>query len=276
MKNKILFLSIGVLLLTLISGCRDKDQLSQTVPDKAVHEDPEGYWTCPMHPQVHEHAKGQCPICGMNLVHVDPADTSLVTSRNEIRISDNQLSIVAIGRYTVSRKDFDVSLSVSGSILSPTEVGLQIYETDLAFVEMGSQFFGFASSAPQDLLAGKIQKMGSVLDPTTRTLKVFGIFENSLKNNIMDGGFHGKIVSKIKDQIVIPEDAVLHTGTRDLVYRIATDNQIQPVAVILGKKSAEEYQVLGGLKAGDVISTGPNFLLDSESKIRGGHDQTSH
>jgi YHS domain-containing protein len=27
-----------------------------------------GYWTCPMHPEIHQSAPGQCPICGMNLV----------------------------------------------------------------------------------------------------------------------------------------------------------------------------------------------------------------
>jgi YHS domain-containing protein len=27
-----------------------------------------GYWTCPMHPEIHQSAAGQCPICGMNLV----------------------------------------------------------------------------------------------------------------------------------------------------------------------------------------------------------------
>jgi hypothetical protein len=26
-----------------------------------------GYWTCPMHPEIHQAAAGQCPICGMNL-----------------------------------------------------------------------------------------------------------------------------------------------------------------------------------------------------------------
>jgi YHS domain-containing protein len=28
-----------------------------------------GYWTCPMHPEIHKTASGQCPICGMNLVY---------------------------------------------------------------------------------------------------------------------------------------------------------------------------------------------------------------
>ncbi len=26
-----------------------------------------GYWTCPMHPEVHQSGPGKCPICGMNL-----------------------------------------------------------------------------------------------------------------------------------------------------------------------------------------------------------------
>lgn len=25
-------------------------------------------WTCPMHPEVHKHEAGKCPICKMNLV----------------------------------------------------------------------------------------------------------------------------------------------------------------------------------------------------------------
>ena len=27
-----------------------------------------GYWTCPMHPEIHQSTSGKCPICGMNLV----------------------------------------------------------------------------------------------------------------------------------------------------------------------------------------------------------------
>lgn len=27
-----------------------------------------GYWTCPMHPEIHKAESGNCPICGMKLV----------------------------------------------------------------------------------------------------------------------------------------------------------------------------------------------------------------
>jgi len=28
-----------------------------------------GYWTCTMHPQIHQATSGKCPICGMDLVY---------------------------------------------------------------------------------------------------------------------------------------------------------------------------------------------------------------
>ena len=32
-----------------------------------------GYWTCPMHPEVHQTKAGQCPKCGMNLEYKETA-----------------------------------------------------------------------------------------------------------------------------------------------------------------------------------------------------------
>jgi len=34
------------------------------------HDEAAAGYTCPMHPQVHQDARGACPICGMNLVAV--------------------------------------------------------------------------------------------------------------------------------------------------------------------------------------------------------------
>ena len=34
-----------------------------------------GYWTCPMHSEVHQATSGTCPICGMNLIFMKTADS---------------------------------------------------------------------------------------------------------------------------------------------------------------------------------------------------------
>ncbi|QQR81259.1 MAG: hypothetical protein IPJ69_03735 [Deltaproteobacteria bacterium] len=284
MKNKILLLSIVLISIAVVSGCGAKDNSTQTQPPagSTSHEDVDGYWTCPMHPQVHQHEKGKCPICGMDLIHVDGKKSEKSVPQamdamkpSEINVSDKQLALAAVSRYTVARKDLVVSIPVSGSALSSEEIALQIYESDSGLVKMGSDFSGTPSSSPQETWKGKIKMVDTLIDPTSHGLKAIGVLDTPQKA-IGNGGFQGVITSQIKDQLVIPEESVLHAGTRDLVYLISSDNRVSPKTVVIGGKSSGEYQVLAGLQEGDVISTGPNFLLDSESKIRGGNDQANH
>ena len=265
------------------SACTQKDNPSQDMAAQSVHEDPDGYWTCPMHPQVHQHEKGKCPICGMDLVNVDAKKNTETDSKNtteinqdEIQVTDKQLQVAAIGRYVVSRKTLEVILPVAGSILLSNEIALQIDESDLPLIDVGSEFSGTLNSSPQEVLRGKIKRIDTMMDPTTRTLRVFGTLEQLPKKIVSDGGFQGKITARFDNQIIIPEKSVFHAGTRDLVYLISPDNKIRAKSVTLGNKSAEGYQILAGLSEGEVISAGPNFLLDSESKIGGVHDQAHH
>lgn len=281
MKYSFLFLSFFIVLSTaFIAGCSHHENQLQNTVNQPSHEDPDGYWTCPMHPQVHQHEKGKCPICGMDLVHVegekslekDSPVTNSLPNPNGIQVSNQQLERIAIGRYTVSRKDLAVSIPVAGSILSSKEVVLQIYESDLRLIKTDNKFVGSLSSSPQDSLKGKITRIDSTIDPASRTLKVFGVLDQPVQYLVSDGSFHGEIIAQLKNQIVIPQDAVLHTGRRDLVYLFSSNNHLRPQPVTLGSKSSAEYQVFAGLNDGDVISSGPNFLFDSESKIRGSDD----
>src|SRR5690606_18583599 len=123
-------------------------------------------------------------------------------------------------------------------------------ESDLQIVKTGLEFSGRAASSPEEELKGKIRQVDTLIDPSSRTVRVLGSLGGSPKRTIVDGAFHGEIRSTAKNQIAIPEDAVLHTGQKNLVYIITQDNQLKPIPVILGKKSAREYQVLSGLREG--------------------------
>lgn len=41
-------------------------------PDSLAPRNAEGNWTCPMHPEVHRHEPGKCPVCKMKLVKAKP------------------------------------------------------------------------------------------------------------------------------------------------------------------------------------------------------------
>lgn len=269
-------------LVVLATGCtqQNENKSKSASTDQVRHEDPQGFYTCPMHPQVHEHKPGKCPICHMNLVKVSAAvknaspapnlPTAQIESSNGLSVTDQQLSVAGISKYTVIKKDLVFSVSVAGRVVSAREVSFQVYESDLRVIKPGNEFFGSATSAPEEKLTGKIRAVDSIADPSSRTVRVIGTLAKAPTTTILDGSFHGEIISVSKNQIAIPEDAVLHAGKKDLVYVITKENELRSVPVQLGRKSNQEFQILSGLSEGDVISTGPNFLIDSEAKIRGG------
>jgi YHS domain-containing protein len=48
-----------------------------------------GYWTCPMHPEIHKTEPGQCPICGMNLVYKKTAKETQKAKGAEMKGMDH-------------------------------------------------------------------------------------------------------------------------------------------------------------------------------------------
>lgn len=248
-----------------------------TTTTKSAHEDPDGYYTCPMHPQVHEHESGKCPICGMPLVKVKgKAQEKKVefTSSEGIEITDTQSKYAQVSKHTVEKKELELILPVSGRALSSREIAFQVYESDLANIKVSSEFTGTSSAIPGQVLKGRIVSIDRLVDPSSRTVRVTGLLGSS-SNLLIESGFYGEIRTTLKNQIVVPIEAILHTGTRDLVYAFSSDGKLLSMPVQLGAKGKLEYQILSGLKEGDVISTGPNFLIDSEAKIRGVFDPSS-
>lgn len=229
-----------------------------------------GYWTCSMHPQVHMDHAGECPICHMNLVQVKAQVTQATeTNRAQVQPSQDQINLVGIQKAQVERMDLNVSIPVAGRLLSSSSVAFQVYESDLAFVRPGLPFKGQSSFVPGGEITGTITSVDSIVDPTSRTVRVIGKIDKGPRGLIAETTFSGIVEVPLKDRISIPESSVLHTGMGDLVYVFTEGDKLAPRQVQLGQKTEGFYEVISGLTLGELISSGPNFLIDSEAKIRG-------
>jgi len=77
--------------------------------------------------------------------------------------------------------------------------------------------------------------------------------------------------------LAIPKSAVLETGRRNIVWVEDGEGRYRAAAVTLGPQASAEmagrdepyYPVLDGLKEGERVVTRGNFLLDSQSQLRG-------
>jgi len=69
-------------------------------------------------------------------------------------------------------------------------------------------------------------------------------------------------------RLAIPESAVLYAGDKRVVFVDLGDGRFAPRTVTLGAKAGEDYEVLSGLRAGEVVVTSGNFLIAAESKLK--------
>jgi len=232
------------------------------------------YWTCPMHPQIHSDKAGECPICHMKLVLVKSAQAQEAKAQNRatVQVTAEQMALLGVQKQEVEKMDLTASISISGRLISSSMVAFQVYESDLKYVKAGLSFKGESSFYPESQISGIISSVDSIVDPTSRTVRVVGAINKGPKGLISETTFRGEIEINLKDRVAVPESSVLHTGKGDLVYLFKEGNNLEARAVKLGIKTNNFYEVLDGLNAGDFISSGPNFLIDSEAKIRGTND----
>ncbi len=70
--------------------------------------------------------------------------------------------------------------------------------------------------------------------------------------------------------LAVPESAVIRTGARSIVFvaKGEKDVQLEPREVTLGAAVGDSYKVESGVAEGELVATGAQFLLDSESRLR--------
>lgn len=71
-----------------------------------------------------------------------------------------------------------------------------------------------------------------------------------------------------QDQVLtVPQNAVIDTGSRRIVYVEREPGMFEGVEVVLGPRSGEFYPVLSGLNPGEKIAAAGAFLIDAETRL---------
>jgi membrane fusion protein, copper/silver efflux system len=123
-------------------------------------------------------------------------------------------------------------------------------------------------SFPGRTFKGKVVFLDPLLGKETRTAKVRLAFPNP--RNELKPEMFGEVVLKSGERqgLRVPSDAVVRSGTKNVVFVAAGDGKFQPREVQLGASDGEVVEVVRGLEQGDKVVTRANFLVDSESRLR--------
>jgi len=148
-------------------------------------------------------------------------------------------------------------------------VQVDVYEHQLAWVEIGQSAEVRVPAYPGRVWKGKVEYIYPEVDMAIRTLKVRLVFDNQdlvLRPNMLaEVVIYGE---PRHNTLKIPRDALIATGTRQTVIKALGDGHFQPVDVIVGMQENDEIEIISGLEEGDEVVVSGQFLIDSESSLQ--------
>lgn len=153
--------------------------------------------------------------------------------------------------------------------LSSVWVFLQAYEKDMALLKNGLPVTIRSEAYPQETFKGRVDFLGSIVEPTTRTVRVRATVNNP-GEKLRPGMF-------IRAQVDVPKPdgeakkilAVPQSALQTLEGRTTIFIQIKPGvfvrrAVETGHTFEGFTEVLAGIRVGDLVVTEGSFVLKSE------------
>jgi len=166
-------------------------------------------------------------------------------------------------RVMSGEKLFDVS------DLSNVWVIADVYEYELPVIKVGDTAKIQLSYFPGKELTSKIEFISPTLSPETRTVQVRFSIPNT--GGKLKPGMFTDVELKINlgRRLAVPDEAVIDTGLRQIVYVDKGDGYFEPKAITTGLRAEKFVEVLAGLTAGEMVASAANFLIDSEAKLKG-------
>jgi Cu(I)/Ag(I) efflux system membrane fusion protein len=243
----------------------------------------------------HDHssqATGNEPVSELQKMLTKDAGASLDAARQRLRlwdISEKQIKHIeqtgkpvrTLTLYSPVSGFVTQKMAIQGMKVMPGEklfdiadlatlwIVADIYEYELPFVKVGQPARITLSYFPGRQFSSRIDYIYPTISADTRTAKVRLTLPNPggrLKPQMFT---NVEIRISLGKKLVIPESAVIDTGTSQIVYVDKGEGAFEPREVELGLRADGAVEVLRGIKAGEKVASSANFLIDSEAQLKG-------
>jgi RND family efflux transporter MFP subunit len=152
--------------------------------------------------------------------------------------------------------------------LSVVWVEADVYERDIAALRVGQSATVTLDAYPEQKFVGRATYIYSFVEEQTRTVRVRFEFPNP--RGLLKPGMYANVelTAPAAAVLSVPADAVLDSGTDQVVFVALGDGYFEPRPVRAGRRIGEVVEIAEGLKEGEEVATGATFFLDSESQLR--------
>jgi Cu(I)/Ag(I) efflux system membrane fusion protein len=161
--------------------------------------------------------------------------------------------------------------------LSRLWLWVNFYEDEVNLVKEGELMTVVFPALANRSFEGKISVITATIDPVKRTTLVRIDIQNP--DGQLRPGMSANVTTEIDtgEGLTIPFESVLPTGSQTLVFVQRGLGKLEPRLIRVGRQfveCADEneercYQVIDGLREGERVVSGGNFLIDAEAQVQG-------
>jgi len=154
--------------------------------------------------------------------------------------------------------------------ISTIWVNADVPESVSAQVRPGNAVEARTPSLPGIVFKGKISTILPEINAATRTLKVRIELANP-SGQLIPGMFATITFVSIdrKDVLLVPTEAIIHTGTRSVVMVAQGEDKFVSANVETAAEANGQTEILSGLESGQKVVVSGQFLIDSEASLKG-------
>jgi Cu(I)/Ag(I) efflux system membrane fusion protein len=156
----------------------------------------------------------------------------------------------------------------------PLWVLVNLPESQSASIAIGSTVQVRAEALPGQVFEGSIDYLYPELDVGTRSRRARIVLDNP--NDTLHPGMFVDVSLSARSQdgvLLVPSEAVIRTGHRDVVIVATEQGAYRPVQVVVGAERDGKTVIASGLDEGDLVVTSGQFLIDSEASLRGAYNR---
>jgi len=153
--------------------------------------------------------------------------------------------------------------------LSTIWVEVEIFENQVPWMKLGQRALVELPYEPGKKYVGRVRYLYPFFNERTRTMKVSVELQNPGQK--LRAAMYANVVFEVpsaKNVLAVPEEAVIHSGERNIVVLDLGNGTFRVAEVTLGVNGNGLWEVKDGLEDGAVVVVSAQFLIDSESNLQ--------
>ncbi len=144
----------------------------------------------------------------------------------------------------------------------------QVYEDQISLISIGQQMEATFESVPGRTYTAAVTFVHPHVDHMTRTVIVRAAMNNT--GHQLHPGMYATVniyTQPVADAVLVPREAVIDTGTRQIIFVSESEGHFSPRNVTMGVSGDDDQvQILQGIAPGETVVTSGQFLMDVESR----------